>query len=83
MGSKATLIRWGNFLVESVTEGSEEDFNGCPIRKVVIGSLVLEDKDYKNTSKINWLPAVPELVSELKLVEFDVLITKAKEEEKD
>lgn len=41
-----------------------------------------EDKDFKNTKKLTWLAALPNVFT-LELIEFDVLINKPKVEEND
>ena len=47
------------------------------------GELLPEDKDFKNTKKLTWLSALPDELYKISMVEYDVLINKAKVEEND
>jgi glutamyl-tRNA synthetase len=78
---KITLMKWGNVVVHTV-ENADETFQGLPVKLKLIGEYLPEDKDFKNTKKLTWLAALPN-VFHLDLVEFDVLITKPKIEEND
>ena len=80
-GEKVTFMKWGNAIIHSAEAGNEE-FEGLPIKIVLQGELMPEDKDFKNTKKLTWLAAVPGL-QRLNLVEYDVLINKAKIEDDD
>ena len=80
-GEKVTFMKWGNALIHTISE-SDENFLGMPVKLSLHGEILQEDKDFKNTKKLTWLAAVPDLYK-LDLVEYDVLINKAKVEEND
>ena len=82
-GEKVTFMKWGNAVIDSIGTETSEVFKGQPVKLKLTGRLTLEDKDFKKTKKLTWLSAVEELLSPLNLIEFDVLITKAKVEETD
>lgn len=75
VGQKFTLMKWGN---ATITERKETD-----------GSLELfanideADTDFKKTTKITWICNDPATTVEVKMCEFDHLITKEKVEEGD
>jgi len=62
---KITLMKWANAKITSI----EPSGDGLALK----GILMEEDKDFKNTKKINWLPKCPHL-SEVDLAEYDHLI---------
>lgn len=49
-GENATFINWGNLLIKKVQEDGAGGVN------VVYASLNLDNKDYKKTMKLTWLP---------------------------
>ena len=54
-GEKVTLMKWGNFLIESIKESE----NGSLI---LTANYLPDDKDFKSTKKINWLSTKSPLV---------------------
>ena len=80
-GEKITLMKWGNVVVHSIEPASEE-FAGHTVKLKLVGEYLPEDKDFKNTKKLTWLAALPNVFT-LELIEFDVLINKPKVEEND
>ncbi|CAG9310365.1 unnamed protein product [Blepharisma stoltei] len=80
---KITLMKWGNVVIDSIQENQTETFRGVPLKYILEGHLVLDDKDFKKTKKLTWLSAIDDKIAPASLVEFDVLITKAKLEEDD
>lgn len=80
---KITLMKWGNVVIDSVLENPSETFNGIPVKYLLEGHLVLDDRDFKKTKKLTWLPAIDHKLAPVTIVEFDVLITKAKVDEND
>jgi len=77
-GEKITLISWGNCIVTKliIDEATKRVSS-------IAGKLVIEDTDYKNTKKLNWICNHPEAMVAVELVEFDHIINKTKVEEKD
>lgn len=74
-GEKITMMKWGNVVItKKVAEGSNF---------TLWGNLDEADKDFKKTKKVTWIAADPATTVEIKLVEYDHLITKAKIEETD
>jgi len=69
---KITLMKWGNALITSITPSGD----GLALK----ATLMEEDKDFKNTKKINWLPKCEHL-AEVEFVEYDHLINAKKIEE--
>eukprot|EP00830_Metopus_es_P003638 TRINITY_DN1339_c0_g2_i2.p1 TRINITY_DN1339_c0_g2~~TRINITY_DN1339_c0_g2_i2.p1 ORF type:complete len:526 (+),score=118.84 TRINITY_DN1339_c0_g2_i2:25-1602(+) len=65
---KITLYKWGNCIVTGIKEEAG--------KLTLTGKLVLEDKDFKSTKKITWIPCDPSLNIDCKIIEFDHLITK-------
>ena len=47
-GEKVTLMKWGNFIIKKIEKQENESL-------VLIADYLAEDKDFKNTKKINWL----------------------------
>ena len=80
-GEKVTFMKWGNAIIHSISETTEE-IQGLPLTLLLTGELLPEDKDFKSTKKLTWLAALPGL-QKLRLVEYDVLINKAKVEDDD
>jgi len=69
------LMKWGNVIItKKVAESSNF---------TLWGNLDEADKDFKKTKKVTWIAADPDTTVEIKLVEYDHLITKAKIEETD
>jgi len=60
---KVTLMKWGNALVKS-------------LEPEITLELLMEDKDFKNTKKLNWIAAT-ESVLEVETVEYDHILTRA------
>ena len=81
VGEKITLMKWGNVVIHSI-EPAAEEFAGHPAKLKLVGEYLPEDKDFKNTKKLTWLAALPNVFT-LELIEFDVLINKPKVEEND
>lgn len=80
-GEKITFMKWGNAIIHTISP-TEESFEGIPLKLILTGELLPEDKDFKNTKKLTWLSAVSGL-HKLNILEFDVLINKSKIEEND
>lgn len=59
-------MKWGNAIIESIN-------NNENILSINI-SLLLDDKDFKSTKKLNWLSYSPSNIS-INLIEYDHLIT--------
>ena len=75
VGQKITLMKWGNATItrrEDVGDSFE-----------LFANIDEEDKDFKGTLKLTWITNDPATVCEVKMVEFDHLINKAKIEEDD
>ena len=75
VGEKVTLMKWGNVTITK-KEANGSNFN-------LWGSVDEADKDFKKTKKVTWIAADPANTVEIKLVEYDHLIMKAKIEEAD
>eukprot|EP00826_Nyctotherus_ovalis_P001828 TRINITY_DN10330_c0_g2_i7.p1 TRINITY_DN10330_c0_g2~~TRINITY_DN10330_c0_g2_i7.p1 ORF type:complete len:420 (+),score=85.90 TRINITY_DN10330_c0_g2_i7:577-1836(+) len=73
-GEKVTLMKWGNCLITR----KERLENGMRL----YGEL-LEDRNFKGTKKLTWVPFKDNLKVECKLIEFGHLLTKPKVEEGD
>jgi len=69
---KITLMKWGNALITSITP----DGDGLALK----ATLMEDDKDFKSTKKINWLPKCEHL-AEVDFVEYDHLLNAKKIEE--
>ena len=78
VGDKLTLMKWGNV---KITDKSVNPSN--PNEIVAYGDYLAQDKDFKNTVKVNWLAAVDDALFEFTVVEFSHIITKPKPEEED
>ena len=64
-GEKITLMKWGNVLINKIeTQGDS---------LTLTANLLEDDKDYKSTKKINWLPKCDLLVT-VHLNEYDHLL---------
>ena len=79
-GDKITLLKWGNAFISKI----EKVGNSSKINV----KLALDDKDFKKTAKLNWVPNHPNCVRNLliqfikvNLIEYSHLITKPKVEE--
>jgi len=68
-GNEITLMDWGNVIISSI----ETDANG--IVKNIHGKLNPTGDVKKTEFKLTWLQADPSSLAEIKLVEFDTLIT--------
>jgi len=83
-GEKITLMKWGNCIVETIEENTEElSYCGFPIKMRLTGHLELEDKNFKKTKKLTWLAANPDILVPVTSTSFGHLITKAKVEDAD
>ena len=72
-GEKITLMKWGNINIKKRTEEAG---------KVSFDAEFLpEDKDWKSTQKITWLPADMTLLPKVTTIEYDHLIDVPKLEE--
>ncbi len=69
-GEKVTLFKWGNCVVtdKKITEG----------KAMLTATIREEDKDFKGTKKVTWVPWRDDLVIECKIVEFGNLLGKKK-----
>jgi len=74
-GMKVTLMKWGNATITQRVE------NGDTFE--LLATIDEADKDYKGTMKLTWICNDPATTFEIKMVEFDHLITKPKVEEED
>ena len=75
VGQKITLMKWGNATItrrEQVGDTFE-----------LFATVDESDKDFKKTQKLTWICNDPATTIEVKMVEFDHLINKAKVEEND
>lgn len=68
-------MKWGNATVTKREEG-KDSFE-------LTATIDEEDKDFKKTAKLTWICNDPDTTFEVKMVEFDHLINKAKIEEND
>lgn len=75
-GEKITLMKWGNVTISKKEVGADGSIS-------LVGTIDVEDKDFKKTKKITWVCADPDTTVEITLVEYDHLITKKKVEESD
>jgi len=72
---KFTLYKWGNCKVKEIKEA-----NG---KLNLIGELLPDDKDFKSTKKVTWIPENEGLHIQCKFIEFGNLILKPSLEEED
>ena len=70
-GTEVTLLRWGNFFVDSIRRSAEGKILS------VTGRANPEATNFSKTTKVSWLAGVPDLLP-CTVVEFDHLISKAK-----
>jgi glutamyl-tRNA synthetase len=70
---KITLMKWGNAKITSIEPNAEGGL-------ILKATLMEEDKDFKTTKKINWLPKCAHL-TDVDLVEYDHLINAKKIDE--
>lgn len=75
-GDKFTLREIGNAKVHSISENADGSF-------VVEATLTPEDKDFKDTRKVCWVPADPALNVRVKCVEYEHFLTKESLEDTD
>ena len=68
-GEEVTLLRWGNFFIDTITRDASGKITGAE------GRVHPEATNFSKTKKLTWLAAVPDLVP-CTLVEFDHLISK-------
>lgn len=76
VGQKVTLMNWGNATITERKEVPGDKFE-------LVATIDEADKDFKKTVKLTWICNDPATIIELKMLEFDHLITKAKIEETD
>ena len=74
-GEKVTLMKWGNFVVESKKETEQGNFE-------ISVKATLEDQNYKGTKKLTWLPRKEELLVDVTFVEVGHLLKVRKLDEK-
>ena len=74
VGDRITLMKWGNARVTKVADAAG-DF--------ISATIDVTDMDFKGTAKLSWIIDDPAFTTEVKLCEFDHLITKPKVEEGD
>jgi glutamyl-tRNA synthetase len=67
VGEKITLMKWGNFVVESKTVSEEGNFD-------IVVKATLDDKVFKGTKKLTWLPYKEELLVDVTFVEIGHLL---------
>lgn len=75
VGEKVTLMKWGNATITRREEAGDS-FE-------LFATIDEEDKNFKGTTKLTWICNDPDTTVEVKMVEFDHLINKAKIEEED
>jgi len=76
VSEKVTLMKWGNVQIKSIENNPDGSFK-------FTGEFLFNDKDFKSTKKINWLPVNCPL-TEVALVEYDHLLEVPKiEKDKD
>lgn len=73
-GQKLTLYKWGNSLVQKI-EKKEDQIVSVTIK------LTPEDKNFKHTTIVHWVPMKNKLFTKVILREFDHLITVKKMED--
>ncbi len=73
-GQKLTFYRWGNSQVTSVEKEGDE------VKKICV-RMTPEDKVFKNTTIVHWVPMAEGKTTKVSLVEFDHLISVRKIEE--
>ena len=83
VGEKITLMKWGNALIEAIDAAPSDTYKGVPFTTKLTARLDLDDKDFKSTKKLTWLPNLPDALAHLQLVEYSNLITSRKVEEDD
>ena len=66
-GEKITLMKWGNFVIETISKTPEGNFD----LKV---KATLDDKNFKGTKKLTWLPNKEELQVDVTFVEIGHLL---------
>lgn len=71
VGTKVTLMKWGNATVTAKSEAG------------ITATIDEADTNFKGTAKIHWIIDDPSYTVEVKMCEFDHLITKSKVEEDD
>jgi len=72
-GEKVTLMKWGNFNMKKKTvNGDSVSFEA---------EFLPDDKDWKSTQKITWLPADESILAKVNIIEYDHLIDVPKIEE--
>lgn len=73
-GEKITLMKWGNFMVDS----KEVAEDGAITLKV---TAMMDDKNFKKTKKLTWLPHKQELLVDITFIELGHLLKVRKVEE--
>jgi len=71
-GEKITLMKFGNFNMKKTEEDGKISFQA---------EFLPEDKDWKSTQKITWLPADDSILPKVNTIEYDHLIDVPKVEE--
>jgi len=75
VGQKVTLMNWGNITITDRKDVGDS--------YELIGTMDESDKDFKSFTKLTWICNDPATTIEIKMMEFDHLINKAKVEEDD
>ena len=75
-GEKLTIMKWGNFVVEKKTILEDGGI-------VLEGRATLDDKNFKGTKKLTWLPMDEHLLVDATFLEFGHLLKVHKVEEND
>ena len=76
IGEKVTMMKWGNFVVESISKSPEGNFD-------IVMKATLEDKVFKGTKKLTWLVNKEELLVDVTFVEIGHLLKVKKLNEKE
>jgi hypothetical protein len=74
-GKKLTLYRWGNSIITKLVKEDDK------VVKVHV-DLTPDDKDYKKTKVIHWVPLNDKFTVKVLLIEYDHLITVKKTDDK-
>ena len=75
VGEKVTLIKWGNCTITR-----KDEIDGA---LQLYATIDVDDYNFKDTKKLTWICDDPATTCEIKMCEFDHLITKEKVEEND
>jgi len=63
-------MNWGNFSVSSIDKNQDGSLS-------LKGLYLPDDKDFKSTKKVNWLPN-SDILTEVEIVEYDHLLNAKK-----